>query len=294
MHFSCRHVSFGEVPNLSSDSFVWFCRVFSTFPGWKNTSCKTIFSTWTEKCQQNIFRQHMIYRFLKIFHIDTRHGPAFKGIDMILFLQQSWNWKTSMICGRKSAGTPKAPILASTLPETYCNSKISLEKPMRWKMKFPSFWGKFGLNFKGALLLCMSVCQLSWLLFFVAEVCIVLAPWIPWIPQVFFGGIWIRLWYNSLLVEFGKGAGLIEGFLWIFSTRKVEELPPTRGFDLMIRVTRSPAFSLTFIGFWESPTNSLYSFATVKRWVGDIYIYIWIPNHDARFCEGSHIFSKKT
>ena len=37
------------------------------------------------------------------------------------------------------------------------NSKISLEKPMRWKMKLQSFSEKFGLNFKGALLLCMSV-----------------------------------------------------------------------------------------------------------------------------------------
>lgn len=182
-------------------------------------------------------------------------------------------------CGRKSAGTPKAPILASTLPETYCNSKLSLEKPMRWKMKLQSFLGKSSvLILRGPFCCVCQYCPLSWLLF-VAEVCIVLAPWIPWIPQVFFGGIWIRLWYNSLLVsEFGKRRRIDEGFLWIFSTRRWEELPPTPGFDLMIRVTRSPAFSLTFIGFWESPTNSLYSFATVKRWVGDIYIYIYLDS----------------
>ena len=141
---------------------------------------------------------------------------------LILFLQQSWNWKTSMICGRKSAGTPKAPILASTLPETYCNSKISLEKPMRWKMKLQSFSEKFGLNFKGALLLCMSVLSTFLASFF-------LARYVSFWPLGFLG---FRRWFfgefgfvygitHSWFPSLGKGAGLMKG-RGEFQTPKVD------------------------------------------------------------------------
>lgn len=146
------------------------------------------------------------------------------------------------------------------------------------------FLGKvrqFGLNFRAFAV----YCQLSWLLF-LAEVCIVLAPWIPWIPQVVFWGIWIRLWYKFTPGRvWEKAKDWSKGSCEFFRRARWRNyLPPE---DLIISVFQR--FPLHFIVF-----GNPYKFVTVIcNTVTMGGGYFWIPNHDARFCEPSHIFSKK-
>lgn len=100
---------------------------------------------------------------------------------------------------RNSKGTH---FVASTPSRNLTNSKLSLEKPMRWKMKFPSFWGKFGSS---ALIFALLLCIVNFPGFFF---------WPRYVSFWPLGFLGFRRWFfgefgfvygiSSLLVEFGK------------------------------------------------------------------------------------------